>query len=151
MKFKVKRSLTLKTLLPDLNKNFEDKGNQKKLKNVIVNYIASGKSPVEGQKFKKYSDGYAKLKGKSAPVDMTVTAKMLSSLRIKTSKKGSMSLFFNSKIAKFHDILGAGKGKVIRRLLPRKNGERFADKINKVIRSIVTDAVDKAVKKQNNK
>lgn len=151
MKINIKKSLTLGTLIPDIAKEFTKDSSRAAIKLVIKEFINSGRSPVEGKSFKKYSKKYARLKGKDAPVDMTVTGQMLNSLVISKGKEGrSLRIYFRSVIAKYHDVMGAGVSRVIRRLLPTNAGERFKATITKLIKALVNNSVDKAVKKQNN-
>jgi hypothetical protein len=151
VKINIKKSLALGTLIPDIAKEFTKDSSRAALKLVIREFINSGKSPVKGKSFKKYSKDYAKLKGKDAPVDMTVTGNMLNSLVVSQGSNGrSLRIYFRSVIAKYHDVMGAGVNKIIRRLLPTNAGERFKAAITKLIKALVNNSVDKAVKKQNN-
>ena len=144
MKLKFRKSLTLNTLIPDVRANFLSANTRKDIKNAVLNEIGSGKSPVEGQKFKKYSPSYAKLKGRKSPVDMFVTGKMLESFQVRKSKS-SFFLAFTNKVADYHNRLG----RVIRRLLPTFPSERFNARIQKTITKALELAVSKSVKKQN--
>jgi hypothetical protein len=151
MQIKIKKSLTLGTLIPDIAKEFTKPAARAALKLVIRELINSGKSPVAGKKFKKYSNGYAKKKGKKEPVDMTITGEMLNSLVISEGDKGnSLRIYFRSVIAKYHDVMGAGTSRVIRRLIPWQKGERFTSIIMTLVKRLLNNSVDKAVKKQNN-
>jgi hypothetical protein len=124
----------------------------KYLKREIPATIQSGNTPVQGGKFKKtYSDSYKKqiragrFPGKRLrPVNLTVTGKMLRSLKSRRTKSG-ISMFFSSGIAKYHDRLGAGKSRVIRRMLPRGN-EEFIFKIRNKVRNIFAKAFRLAFK-----
>lgn len=110
---------------------------KKDIKRTITKEIKSGKSPVQGQKFEPYSKNYAQRTGKNRrKVDMTLTGKMLRSLKAKLRKDGVVSLFFTDKKAKYHNEEGAGKSKVIRRLLPLE-GEVFKRKIMDHFRNIL--------------
>jgi hypothetical protein len=148
LKVKVTKSLTFKTLIPDIEKNFTGGGVRDVVVDEIRDHISEGKSPVAGKKFKHYSSGYAKIKGRKRPVDMTVSGDMLKSLSSKKTKT-SFFVFFKSKIAEYHDSLGAGRSKIIRRLLPTKRGERFTKVIQNRIIKALNDAVKKAVSKSN--
>ena len=109
------------------------------IENEIIATILSGTSPVKGKSFKQYSKNYADRAkgGNRKPVNMMVTGDMLDSLQVKRSGK-SISIAFKSKIAVFHDKLGAGLSKVIRRLLPDSSkGETFKSNINDVIKRAV--------------
>ena len=98
---------------------------------------------VNGSPFKPYSKAYRRrLVKQSGVVDLTDTGQMFSSLTSKiTPSKGT--LFFRqaqaNKKAFYHDIAGAGKGRVIRQFFgindreADKIGQLFADKIFKDI------------------
>ena len=144
MKLKFRKSLTLNTLIPDAKANFLSSTTRREIKNAVLEEILSGKSPVKGKKFKRYSPSYAKLKGKKSPVDMFVTGRMLESLQVRASKS-SFFLAFTNKIAEYHN----STGRVIRRLLPTFRGERFSSKIEKLIQKALELALSKSVKKQN--
>ena len=141
---KVTTSLTLKTLIPDIKKSFLTTKTKRAIRDEVIEHINSGKSPVAGFKFKNYSKDYAKLKGKKSPVDMLVTGKMLRSLQLRKTRS-SFILAITNKVAKFHNETG----RVIRRLLPSKPGERFATNIQNKIINAVEFAVNKSIRKQN--
>jgi len=98
---------------------------------------------VNGNPFKPYSKAYKRrLVKQSGVVDLTDTQQMFSSLTSKiTPSKGT--LFFRgqdaNKKAFYHDVVGAGKRKVIRPFFSindkeaDKIGQLFADKIFKEI------------------
>ena len=148
MPVKVTKSLTLKTLIPDMRKSLFNSKVNSAIKEEIIDHIESGRSPVKGERFKRYSDSYSKLKGRRRPVDMLVTGTMLRSLQVK-STKSSFVIAFTNKIARIHNDVGAGLSRVVRRLLPTRRGERFAVGIANKIRKAAEAAVGKAVKKQN--
>ena len=124
----------------------------KDLKDIVIEVIreniSKGVSPVRGQKrFVAYSDSYKmQIKKKRKPfntirkrigrVNMTVTGEMLQSLKsLPLSKK--LKIFFSDKKAIYHNELGAGKSKVIRRLLPTSKGEVFNKSItNRIIERV---------------
>ena len=151
MKAKLTKSLTLKTLLPQIKKEFTKHENAEKIETAIKKHINSGKSPVRGYAFKPYSKSYKKVKGKGSPVDMLVTGDMLMSLFIEKTRKGSFRIGFGDKKADYHNRLGASKKKVIRRLLPTKRGERFAYPLQKLIERIINKSISKIVKRTNKK
>lgn len=129
IKGKVTRKIDINKQLPRVHKRF-NKDSKRFLKDLIQGTIQSGHSPVNGKgKFRPYSKTYADRKkgGRRSPVTMIDTGKMLASLKFRETRTG-LTIWFSSKIAKFHDQFGAGKGRVIRRLLPR-NGEKFTDDI----------------------
>jgi len=118
--------------------------NQDQIVDEINSTILSGQSPVKGKRFKQYSEQYADREkdGSRTPVNMYVTGDMLNSLSVKGVNRGkSVSISFASPIAVFHDKLGAGRSKVIRRLLPDPTkGETFKSNINLLIRRILKRA-----------
>lgn len=127
------------------------------IKNEIISAIESGRSPVSnkgadpqntggGLRFNQYSDSYKKSMGKGKlsnkkqrPVNLTLTGKMLKSIRSR-SGRNSLRVWFTSPIAKYHNNLGAGKKKVIRRMLP-KAGEEFNSGIKKRIANALKNAI----------
>jgi hypothetical protein len=149
MQLKIKKNLRFGETFKEVQKEFANKENADAFKNLLQETIYHGISPVAGKKFKQYSNSYAELKGKKAPVDMTVTGDMLDSLEVKVDSE-KLVVEFTSPIAKYHDIDGAGKSKIIRRLLPKQGSERFRSDIVKAIKEFVTKAIDRVVKKQNN-
>jgi len=99
---------------------------------------------VTGSPFKKYSLGYKRAKVKeSGVVDLTDTGQMFSALTSKIRpSKGTLffrNMFANKK-AFFHDVAGAGKGKVVRPFFAINRQEEkqivqvFTDKISKVVK-----------------
>lgn len=98
---------------------------------------------VNGSPFKPYSFGYKRAKVKeSGVVDLTDTGQMFSSLTSKiTPSKGSLFFrnMFSNKKAFFHDIAGAGKGKVVRPFFSINRQEEnqiikvFNSKIGKIL------------------
>ena len=80
---------------------------------------------------------------------MIVSGKMLESLKVKKRKNNSLSIFFGSRIARFHNTDGAGINKIIRRLLPDRQGEKFTVALQKRILSETNRIVSKEVKRQN--
>ena len=147
MAIRVRKNLrSLETLIGRVNKSF-GKNIRRELTDVIKEEILSGKSPVKGKRFKDYSDSYSKLKGRKKPVDMFVTGTMLESLKARLRGRSSVLFFFSSEIAVYHDKLGAGINKVIRRLLPTRQGEEFKTKINNKILKITDTVVNKETKK----
>jgi len=108
----------------------------------ITGEILSGRSPVAGKRWKQYSKDYANRykDGSRKPVNMHLTGDMLKSLKIEKTRK-AINIIFDSKIAVYHDQLGAGLSKVIRRLLPDPSkGERFNIRIRAVIKKFLQKA-----------
>ena len=111
--------------------------NAQTIENEIIITMLTGSSPVRGKRWKQYSKAYADRfkKGFRKPVNMKLSGEMLDSLEVKRKGRG-ISIAFNSPIAVFHDKLGAGKSRIIRRLLPVfSKGETFKSNIlNLIIR-----------------
>jgi hypothetical protein len=78
---------------------------------------------------------------KPRPVNMKLSGKMLNSLKHRINKK-SLTVYFDDKKAVYHNVDGAGKSKVLRRLLPRR-GEEFSRLIQKKINETVAKEVRK--------
>ena len=150
MPAKVTKSLTLDTLIKDIRKEAKK---EKRLRDRVValikRYIMTGRSPVMGQgKFQKYSKKYAKEKGFSKP-NMKVTGDMLNSFdHVDSSKPGNFKIVIRDEKADFHNRLGAGRSKVIRRLLPTVKNERFDPKVRERIVNVFFGAARRAIKKQ---
>lgn len=73
---------------------------------------------------------------KTSPVNLYATGEMMSTLKLKkdTSRQVIWVGFFGSKVAEYHDKLGASRKKVIRRLLPTRQGEKFKSNISSGIK-----------------
>ena len=125
----------------DVKKNFA-KGIKREIADLIVEQILSGSSPVRGKgRFKKYSVGYAKTKGRREPVDMLDSGEMLDSLTVKQNAEGDVEIFFKDEKADFHN---KGKGNLPkRRLLPTGRSETFTKRISKRIIRLLEKAVKK--------
>jgi len=119
----------------------------------IKTTIKKGLSPVKGQKrFMGYADSYkkqikkGKLPGKKQrPVNMTITGKMVNSLKVINVKTG-FSVFFTDKKAEYHNDLGVKRndapgGKVFRRLIPNRSGEEFSKTITKPLIKLIKNIV----------
>jgi hypothetical protein len=125
------------------------------LKDQILFDIAGGRSPVEGKgRFQKYSKRYIDqidkdplfqaLGKRKRPVNMKLSGQMLSSLSVDVVGN-KLRISFSDEVADYHNRQGAGKSKVIRRLLPTNEGERFnrnirlafQSKIGRIIKRIV--------------
>ena len=149
-------SVTIKTNTIQLRKELAEI--QRKFPNVIRQTLANVSAlqirnirdrtqrkgvSVNGSPFKKYSLGYKRAKVKeSGVVDLTDTGQMFSSLTSKiTPSKGSLFFrnMFSNKKAFFHDIAGAGKGKVVRPFFSINRQEEkqivkvFEDKIARIL------------------
>jgi len=130
------------------------------IKDEILQAIRSGRSPVSkgGQnpkntsgkiRFEPYSDSYKKAMGKGKlsgkkqrPVNLELTGKLLRSIKSKVVKGEYVRVWFTDAKAKYHDKLGAGKSKVIRRMIPNpKKGEDFTAGIRKKFVNALINAV----------
>lgn len=124
------------------------------IKQAMIESIERGVSPVnQGGKspkqdggrlrFQKYSESYTdqikkKQTGESGkrqrPVNLKLSGKLLRSIKSKVFRD-YVRVWFTDGKAKYHDKLGAGKSKVIRRMAPNpKNGERFNTGITRRIK-----------------
>jgi len=126
------------------------------IKDEIVGSIERGVSPVhkggeDGSsgklRYKDYSDSYKRqidkkqleTSKKRRPVNLKLTGKLLNSLKARISGD-AVKVWFTDAKAKYHNELGAGKSKIIRRLLP-KTGEQFNAGIRKRIVKALKDAI----------
>ena len=119
------------------------------LKGLILNEIENGRSPVGGfGRFVKYSDSYLRQikKGlfdkKPRPVNLTLSGQLLSTLKI-TPKKSDIEITFTDELFDVHNKQGAGKSKVIRRMLPTNKGEQFSRSITLRFREIASQVAKK--------
>jgi len=152
MGIKITTNLNLTGIPKSIKKEFLRKNSEKRaVEGAIIEEIVQGRSPVKGEKWKDYSDGYAKKKGRKKPVDMAESGKLLEALRVTKHNNGEVSISFKgqAQLAKYHDFLGAGKSKVVRRLLPRKAGEEFKKRIQNTINEMMNRAVLRVITKTN--
>lgn len=131
----------IKKFIPNLNNAIRTES-FKELVELIKSTIQKGLSPVaQIGRFIRYSESYRESiergwkatrekNGQKSPVNMTLSGDMIRSLSDKPGQKGR-SLGFTDKKAVYHDETGAGKSKVIRRLLPTRPGETFSNLINR--------------------
>lgn len=117
-------------------------------KDLIDTTIGKGISPVEGggaqtgrsSRFTNYSESYRKQisKGRYSthgkrlrPVNLQLSGKMRKSLKGRPTKEG-ITLYYTDKKANWHNEEGAGKSKVVRRLLPKTGtNEKLSRTINR--------------------
>ena len=156
MPVKVSAKLNLKGIPDEIKKEMFRKQSEKRaVEASIVEEMVQGRSPVKGKKWKKYSASYAKKKrgneSDTTPVDMTVTGDLIKSLKLIKQRNGEFIVKFKGQavLARYHDFSGAGKSKVIRRLLPRESGEEFKRSIQKVIDLMITVAVFRVISRVN--
>lgn len=127
------------------------------LKQKILDFLIKGISPVAGfARFEKYSESYTekiesvrkknkKLKkqgtrsnsqfsGKlKSPVNLKLSGDLHSSLEVTQTERNKTVVRFKDFKAKFHNELGVGKKKILRRLLPTNSGEEFSKVIQREI------------------
>ena len=82
---------------------------------------------------------------KISPVNLRLSGELHRSLKAFTKRK-ALVIQFKHFLADIHNRLGAGKSKVVRRLLPTNKGEQFNRRINTVIFDELKKAVDKVAK-----
>lgn len=134
--------------------NFDD------LIDAIIKQISKGISPVRGiGGFQKYSIAYKEQirdpftiphrlkKDKISPVNLKLTGRMHDSLSHEPSKDG-VRLEFRDKKAFWHNNTGAGKSRVIRRILPTESGERFNDLLTQRLTGIFRRVVKKVTSRK---
>jgi hypothetical protein len=130
------------------------KGNYKPFIDAIVKSIKRGVSPVAGiGRFKRYSKSYREaIKNgwkpvdvkdqQTSPVNMTLSGDMLKSLDTKQRGK-KLFVEFTDEKAFYHNEQGAGKSRVIRRLLPTEPGERWEARLERELARIIKAIVRK--------
>ena len=85
---------------------------------------------------------------KKSPVNLFLTGEMLNSMYVdRDETRQVVWLGFADKKAKYHNDMGAGKSKVIRRLLPTKKGEKFIPNVDRTIKSLAKLSVMRALEK----
>jgi len=114
----------------------------------ILESIKKGVSPVAGfNRFKKYSQsyknaikkGYVKDK-KQSPVNLTLSGKMLKSIKSRVTKTGVTVWFTDSK-AEYHN---EGTENIPRRpMVPSQSGEKFNRNIDLRLREVVGAVINK--------
>ena len=87
-----------------------------------------------------------------SPVNLKLTGEMLSSLQVRSfgsTASRKVEIIFNDEVATFHNKLGAGKSKTIRRLLPTEGGEQFNRRISRLIKTLLIKSVSVTLNKFN--
>jgi len=152
-------STNKKGLIADVRKNFSRKGHTK-IKQAIIQDMIKGISPVKGAgKFQKYSPSYKKeiSNNKSRRMQSAKPTKQKSPVNLRLKGKlhkdlhsffvgNALVIQFRNFLADIHNRQGAGKSKVIRRMLPTNKGESFNRRIETVIFDELKKAVDKVAK-----
>ncbi len=157
MGVKIKKNFKdLENLIPKIRKEFLRRSKRELETLIVDNSISKGISPVEGKgKFQKYSKSYkdaikagryAKYSKTISPVNMKLSGEMLESFDVKENGN-SLKVSFDHELAEIHNDKGAGQSKVIRRLLPNKQGERFKASILRGILDLLDSAIAKILGK----
>jgi hypothetical protein len=75
-------------------------------------------------------------------VNLYLTGKMMASANSKPVGEDGVSVGFSDKKAEYHNETGAGKSKVLRRMLPTRRGEVFSRTVmQKVMKVLQTDVI----------
>jgi len=155
MRGKIRVKLQIKSQLGNTKSRFY-KVIEKIFPQEILNFISKGISPVSNQrKYQKYSDsyktaikkGYVDGKKKRSPVDLKQSGDLHDSLETSITNRG-VKFEFKDEKAKYHDIEGAGKKKVIRRLLPN-TGNRENENFNNRLLDIIKKVFEKQLERIN--
>jgi len=152
-------------LLPEVRKEFRKIG-PKAVRKAILRDMTKGISPVDGfGKFDKYSDSYKKEikkqtsnrmnaaspKKRRSPVTLRLTGELHRSLKLFTSggfgKTFKLVFDWRDFLADIHNRRGAGKTKIVRRMLPTLSGENFNKTINDTILNRLKQAAKIVAKK----
>ena len=117
---------------------------------IIDNHILKGKSPVDGEgRFDKYSPSYTrqirkkkfkKYKKRTRPINLKLSGDLIESFYIKPNWQNKFRIGFTDPKAVYHDKDGAGKGKKIRRMLPR-DGEQFTSRIRRKVKNVFKNII----------
>lgn len=151
-------------LIQEVKKDFKEKA-PPKIRETVLSDIRKGISPVKGLgKYLKYSDSYKikirnskKFKSEAnptknrSPVNLRHTGKLHQHFQVYPtgSTRGSFRLAFDwpHRLADIHNNQGASKKKVVRRLLPTKQGEEFNVKIERKIFNELKESVKYVAKR----
>jgi hypothetical protein len=125
------------------------------IKDEVLRSIESGRSPVDVKplRYDKYSPSYTdqikkKQLGdkKQRPINLKLSGTMLRSIKSRLTIN-YVRVWFSDAKAKYHDKLGAGKSKVVRRMIPDpEKGENFNAGIRRRLKKAMQDAVAKYVR-----
>lgn len=155
VKARIKKRIVIEKQIDNVQKRFAGSA-KRPLRDEIHRAILSGVTPVEGvspRRFEKYSESYKKQikenrvpgKNRVRPVNLKATGKLLKSLKVIRRGKRLIALFQN-ELADIHNRLGAGKSKVVRRMLPTEDGEQLSRNIMKNLRGILAKVIKKTVR-----
>lgn len=87
-----------------------------------------------------------------SPVNLKLSDQMLNSMKVRKLGFGAstkLEIIFEDEVAIFHNKLGAGKSKTIRRLLPTELNERFNRRISRLTITLLNRSVSRTLKKFN--
>lgn len=122
----------------------------KELKSLRASKKARSQNKSIKEKIKEINKVFLSYGKRAAPVNMTLSGKMMSSLIVIPSGNFTKSLrlliAFKDDVADFHNNRGAA-GKTVRRLLPTNQGERFNTNIDSKMRTLLNKSVASIVKK----
>lgn len=86
--------------------------------------------PIRPKKGSRLDNEITKLKnGKVSPVNLKLSGDLLRSVFSTPITRNKIRFGFDNFLADIHNRQGAGKSKVVRRMLPTKPGETFTDNI----------------------
>jgi hypothetical protein len=109
----------------------------------FLSYTTTKKGKVKKSKFSKPFPNK-----KKSPVNLYATGEMMDSMYIRKDTRNQVAwLGFKDKKAIYHNDLGAGKSRVIRRLLPTNAGEKFIPNIDKTLKDLVKLSLYKTLEK----
>jgi len=119
----------------------------------IIQEIEGGRSPVKRKgRFQKYSDSYLKAiesgrfeNKRKRPVNLKLSGDLLKSLQTFVRNK-ILIIRFDNSLADIHNRRGAGKSKVVRRMLPTESGETFNESIQRDVREVLKRLASKIFK-----
>ena len=153
------------SLVPEVRKEFRRIG-PKSIRQKLLQNVRAGLSPVDGKgRFKKYSKGYrdeirrarskrmreANPKKRPTKVTLNLSGTLHRSLKLFTSggftETFKLVFDWDNFLADIHNNLGAGKSKIVRRILPTKKGETFNESINDEILLKLNNAAKNVIRK----
>jgi phage gpG-like protein len=136
----------LTKMLPDARSIFA-KEMKRSIVDILVEKITSGLSPVKGQnRYKKYSDAYAKTKGRKEPVDLVGSGEMLNNMIARQTNKNNIIVEFRGKSRKIASYHNNGTDKMPQRKILPSGKEIFkSDIMNKIV-NILQKAINKTLK-----
>ena len=122
--------------------------------------IMAGTSPVKGQgRFPEYSVSYKlaiqtrkkykDLGKRLRPVNLNLKGDLLDSQRVSISDKDGVKVAYTDKKAVWHNTEGAGKSKVLRRMLPTNKGEEFSQTLMRTLKKLAATAAAKIIGRSN--